>query len=118
MHPPILRCLVPGAMPAVGPLAEPGQVAPVPALIAIETLTAYLRSIDPARENRRTWEDFVVDHGICNRALLTRCAAALEAGRRASRTRSRLVHSPENRAASQTDGPPCAPWRLRLQLNS
>jgi len=81
MHPPILRCLVPGARRAVGPLAEPGEIAPGPSLLAIETLTTYLRSVDPRRENGRTWNDFVVDHQISDSSLRRHCEKILKIGR-------------------------------------
>lgn len=85
MHPPILRCLVPGAQRATGPLAEPGEIAPVPALLAIETLVAYLRSVDPRRENDHTWAGFVADNQIASPEFLARCRTALTAGRKAAR---------------------------------
>ncbi|HEY5551727.1 MAG TPA: hypothetical protein VIK52_07555 [Opitutaceae bacterium] len=117
MHPPILRCLVPGARPEVGPLAEPGHTAPVPALLAIETLTAYLRSVDPHREDRRTWEDFVVDNEICDAALLARCSTALADGRRAVSGRARLAQPAEMQIPSRGAHTASTPWQLRLQLN-
>jgi len=118
MHPPILRCLVPGAQPAVGPMAEPGQIAPVLAVVAIETLVAYLRSVDPRREDRRTWDDFVVDNSIFNNAVLARCADALAAGRRAAHARSGAAKRDEATAASSASLPKGAPWQLRLRFDA
>ena len=121
MHPPILRCLVVGAVSSNRPFAEPGHMSPLPSLLAIETLTSYLRTVDPRTENSRTWSDFVVDNQIRDRALLTRCNAALRAARNAASERKcralccvdHIASSPHprQRHASST-------WQLRLPIDS
>ena len=134
MHPPILRCLVAGAVPLTRPFAEPGQMSPLPSLLAIETLTTYLRTVDPRTENSRTWSDFVADYQIRDRALLRRCNAALRTARNAANERKcRSSRCGDSRAvapsASHRDGEaPVSPpsrsrqhspaWQLRLAFDS
>jgi len=118
MHPPILRRLVPVAPPAVGPLAEPGEVAPVPALLAIETLTSYLRSVDPRVEGSCAWVNVVVDHQIRDLKLLDRCEQALNSGRILTRGRSRSTRSAQRKQASRPTQSAAPRWQLRLRLDS
>jgi hypothetical protein len=119
MNPPILRSLVPGAIAAVGPMAEPGEIAPVQPLLTIETLIAYLRSVDPHTENNRTWADFVVDYEIVDEALLRRCADALAAGRNKVRARASLSRRASGaRDLEPTTKPRRDAWQLRLCFES
>jgi hypothetical protein len=130
MHPPILRCLVAGAVPSARPFTEPGRPSPVPSLLAIETLTTYLRTVDPRTENSRTWNDFVADYQIRDRSLLSRCNAALRAARAAANERKcqPLRVGDLNTDAACATGHATAPrshprqqspaWQLRLTLGS
>ncbi|HUG11372.1 MAG TPA: hypothetical protein VMM36_10175 [Opitutaceae bacterium] len=121
MHPPILRCLVAGAVPAVRPFSKPGQMPPLPPLLAIETLTTYLRSVDPRTENSRTWNDFVVDHQIRDRALLRRCNAALRSARNAANERKcRPSHCDDHEVSlsPSRQQQAAAAWQLRLAFDS
>jgi hypothetical protein len=118
MHPPILRCLVAGAVPSARPFTEPGRPSPVPSLLAIETLTTYLRTVDPRTENSRTWNDFVADYQIRDRSLLSRCNAALRAARNAANERKCQPHPRREIAELSRSQSPDNSWQLRLSFES